>query len=64
MIASLDVARKQMVMGGYKLLSRTLELAKELRKQINRRACSVCSSWRSCFPTKCGTTASVSTRRR
>jgi arginine decarboxylase len=35
MIASLDVARKQMVMEGYKLLSRTLELAKELRKQIN-----------------------------
>jgi arginine decarboxylase len=35
MIASLDVARKQMVMEGYKLLTRTLALAKELRKQVN-----------------------------
>jgi arginine decarboxylase len=35
MIASLDVGRKQAVMEGYKLLSRTLELAKELRAQIN-----------------------------
>ncbi len=35
MIASLDVARKQIVLEGYKLLSRTLELAKELRTQIN-----------------------------
>jgi arginine decarboxylase len=35
MIASLDVARKQMVMEGYKLLSRTLALAVELRTQIN-----------------------------
>jgi arginine decarboxylase len=35
LIASLDVARKQAVMEGYKLLSRTLELAAELRKQIN-----------------------------
>jgi arginine decarboxylase len=35
MIASLDVARKQAVMEGYKLLSRTLALAKELRQQIN-----------------------------
>ncbi|HKA57293.1 MAG TPA: aminotransferase class I/II-fold pyridoxal phosphate-dependent enzyme, partial [Gemmatimonadales bacterium] len=35
MIASLDVARKQMVMEGYKLLSRTLALAQELRQQIN-----------------------------
>lgn len=35
MIASLDVARKQIVLEGYKLLSRTLELAKELRAQIN-----------------------------
>ena len=35
MIASLDVARKQAVMEGYKLLSRTLELAHELRAQIN-----------------------------
>ncbi|MGH8747144.1 MAG: aminotransferase class I/II-fold pyridoxal phosphate-dependent enzyme, partial [Burkholderiales bacterium] len=35
MIASLDVARKQAVMEGYKLLSRTLTLAKELRAQIN-----------------------------
>jgi len=34
MIASLDVARKQMMMEGYKLLSRTLTLAQELRKQI------------------------------
>ncbi|MGB8434693.1 MAG: aminotransferase class I/II-fold pyridoxal phosphate-dependent enzyme [Burkholderiales bacterium] len=35
MIASLDVARKQMMMEGYKLLSRTLSLATELRAQIN-----------------------------
>jgi len=35
MIASLDVARKQMMMEGYKLLSRTLALATELRAQIN-----------------------------
>jgi len=35
MIASLDVARKQMVLEGYKLLARTLELARELREQIN-----------------------------
>jgi arginine decarboxylase len=35
MIASLDVARKQAVMEGYKLLSRTLALAKEVRAQIN-----------------------------
>jgi arginine decarboxylase len=35
MIASLDIARKQAVMEGYKLLSRTLALAKELRTQIN-----------------------------
>jgi arginine decarboxylase len=35
MIASLDVARKQAVMEGYKLLARTLSLAQELRQQIN-----------------------------
>ncbi len=35
LIASLDVARKQAMMEGYKLLSRTLVLAKELRAQIN-----------------------------
>jgi arginine decarboxylase len=35
MIASLDVARKQMVMEGYKLLSRTLALAAEIREQIS-----------------------------
>jgi arginine decarboxylase len=35
LIASLDVARKQAVMEGYKLLSRTLELAKEARSLIN-----------------------------
>ena len=35
MIASLDVARRQAVMEGYKLLSRTLQLAAELRTQIN-----------------------------
>jgi arginine decarboxylase len=35
MIASLDVARKQAVMEGYKLLSKTLQLASELREQIN-----------------------------
>jgi arginine decarboxylase len=35
LIASLDVARKQAVMEGYKLLSRTLDLAKEIRQLIN-----------------------------
>ncbi len=35
MIASLDVARKQAVMEGYKLLARTLRLTQELRQQIN-----------------------------
>ena len=35
MIASLDVGRKQAVMEGYKLLSRTLALSQELRAQIN-----------------------------
>ena len=35
LIASLDVGRKQAVMEGYKLLSRTLELAQEVRKLIN-----------------------------
>jgi arginine decarboxylase len=35
MIASLDVARKQAAMEGYKLLSRTLALSRELRAQIN-----------------------------
>ncbi|MCW5622659.1 MAG: aminotransferase class I/II-fold pyridoxal phosphate-dependent enzyme, partial [Burkholderiales bacterium] len=35
MIASLDVARKQAMMEGYKLLNRTLLLAQELRQQIN-----------------------------
>lgn len=35
MIASLDVARKQMQMEGYKLLQRTLHLATELRHHIN-----------------------------
>jgi arginine decarboxylase len=35
LIASLDVARKQAVMEGYKLLTRTLELAKEARQLIN-----------------------------
>jgi len=35
MIASLDIARKQAVMEGYKLLARTLALSKELRQQIN-----------------------------
>src|SRR3954462_10248665 len=35
LIASLDVARKQAVMEGYKLLSRTLELAFEVKNLIN-----------------------------
>ncbi|HSF48767.1 MAG TPA: aminotransferase class I/II-fold pyridoxal phosphate-dependent enzyme, partial [Burkholderiales bacterium] len=35
MIASLDVGRKQALMEGYKLLSRTLKLATELREHIN-----------------------------
>src|SRR5438034_2365107 len=34
-ISSLDVARKQAMMEGYKLLSRTLELASEVRNLIN-----------------------------
>jgi len=34
LIASLDVARKQAVMEGYKLLGRTLELAKEAREKL------------------------------
>jgi arginine decarboxylase len=35
LIASLDVARKQAVMEGYKLLSRTLDLAHEVKALIN-----------------------------
>jgi len=35
LIASLDVARKQAVMEGYKLLTRTLELAKEVKAMVN-----------------------------
>jgi arginine decarboxylase len=35
LIASLDVARKQASMEGYKLLSRTLELASEVRNLVN-----------------------------
>jgi arginine decarboxylase len=35
LIASLDIARKQAVMEGYKLLSRTLELANEVRSLVN-----------------------------
>ncbi|OWY37461.1 ornithine decarboxylase [Xenophilus sp. AP218F] len=35
LIASLDVARKQAVMEGYRLLDRTLKLAQELRAKIN-----------------------------
>jgi arginine decarboxylase len=35
LIASLDVARKQAVMEGFKLLSRTLELAAEVKKLVN-----------------------------
>ncbi|WP_024303123.1 aminotransferase class I/II-fold pyridoxal phosphate-dependent enzyme [Pseudogulbenkiania sp. MAI-1] len=35
LIASLDVARKQAVMEGYRLLDRTLHLARELRQKIN-----------------------------
>src|SRR5687767_10774931 len=35
LIASLDIARKQTVMEGYKLLARTLELAAEVRNLIN-----------------------------
>src|SRR3954463_3302559 len=35
LIASLDVARKQASMEGFKLLTRTLELAKEVRKLVN-----------------------------
>src|SRR5256714_987600 len=38
MIASLDVARKQAVMEGYKLLSRTLALSQELRERERARA--------------------------
>ncbi len=35
MIASLDVARKQMVMEGYKLLSNALDLSRDLKNAIN-----------------------------
>lgn len=35
LIASLDISRKQAVMEGYKLLTRTLDLAKEIRELIN-----------------------------
>src|SRR3954449_9827226 len=35
LIASLDVARKQAVMEGFKLLSRTLELASEVKELVN-----------------------------
>jgi len=35
MIASLDVARKQMVMEGYRLLSNALQLAEDLRDAVN-----------------------------
>src|SRR3954466_13964766 len=35
LIASRDIARKQAVMEGYKLLTRTLELAKEVRDMVN-----------------------------
>ncbi|HEX5273701.1 MAG TPA: aminotransferase class I/II-fold pyridoxal phosphate-dependent enzyme [Candidatus Rubrimentiphilum sp.] len=35
MVASLDVARKQMAMDGLELLSRTIELARETRKRLN-----------------------------
>ena len=35
MVASLDVARKQMAMDGLELLSRTIELAQETRKRLN-----------------------------
>jgi arginine decarboxylase len=35
LIASLDIARKQAVMEGYKLLTRTLDLAKEVRNLVN-----------------------------
>lgn len=38
LIASLDIARKQMVMEGYGLLQRTLMLAEELRNKINSTA--------------------------
>ena len=36
MVASLDVARKQMATEGTQLLSRTIELARETRRRINR----------------------------
>ena len=66
LIASLDVARKQAVMEGYKLLSRTLELATEAaRADQFHPACSACSSWRTCCRDGGeGTTASASTRPR
>jgi len=35
MVASLDVARKQMAMDGFELLSRTIGLAQETRKKLN-----------------------------
>jgi arginine decarboxylase len=63
MIASLDVARKQAVMEGYKLLSRTLALSQELRAQINSTECAS-SSWTLCCLRKSGATTSDSTRPR
>jgi arginine decarboxylase len=35
MVASLDVARRQMAVDGFELLSRTIELAQETRKRLN-----------------------------
>ena len=53
MIASLDVARKQAVMEGYKLLARTLALARELRQQINSTGVFRVLSWTTCCPRRC-----------
>jgi arginine decarboxylase len=64
LIASLDIARKQAVMEGYKLLSRTLELASELRKQINATGVFRVLELEDLLPHELETTASASTRRR
>ena len=44
-------------MEGYKLLSRALRLAAELREQINATGCFVCSAWKRCCRRMCATTA-------
>ena len=61
MVASLDVARKQMATEGAALLSRTIELAEETRRRDSTRSrASTASARRS----RAATASSISTRRR